>query len=229
MQPQYLRVCGFLIAWHTSMFVIISSSYLDLFQNNVLPHHQSHQVMQSILNLRLSYIKKKCILLYTAHFFFFKNKSYLYLRNVASASFARAWAHQEIEWPKLYVEGSNIFIFVVKRCIATSVFHLLKFIHAVTTFYTPMHTITPTHGQQPELLFLGSLSTHGFDTWMATGSELFLLLTCPHTTAFTLLSIFSPLEASGIKSGRQYGPSTRNDLFRLPSASQKRTCLSSLN
>ena len=32
-----------------------------------------------------------------------------------------------------------------------------------------------------------------------TGSELFSLLTCPHTTAFTLLRIFSPLETSSIK------------------------------
>ena len=32
-----------------------------------------------------------------------------------------------------------------------------------------------------------------------TGSELFSLLTCPHTTTFTLLSIFSPLEMSSIK------------------------------
>ena len=73
---------------------------------------------------------------------------------VAHCSFAQAWAHQEIEWPKLYVEGSNIFISIVKRCIGTSVFHLLKFIHAVTTFYTPMHTITSTHGQQPEQLLI---------------------------------------------------------------------------
>ena len=46
---------------------------------------------------------------------------------------------------------------------------------------------------------LGSLSTHVFETRMATGSELFSLLTYPHTTAFTLLSIFSLLEMSSIK------------------------------
>ena len=37
---------------------------------------------------------------------------------------------------------------------------------------------------------LGSLSTRVFETRMATGSELFSLLTCPHTTTFTLVSIF---------------------------------------
>ena len=37
--------------------------------------------------------------------------------------------------------------------------------------------------------------------WEAEGnrSELFLLLTCPHTTTFTLLSIFSPWEVSSVK------------------------------
>ena len=33
-----------------------------------------------------------------------------------------------------------------------------------------------------------SLSTRAFETWTVTGSELFSLLTCPHTTTFTLLS-----------------------------------------
>ena len=46
---------------------------------------------------------------------------------------------------------------------------------------------------------LGSLSTRVFETRTATGSELFSLLTCPHTTTFTLLSIFSPLETSNIQ------------------------------
>ena len=46
---------------------------------------------------------------------------------------------------------------------------------------------------------LGSLSTRVFEMRTATGSELFLLLTCPHTTTFTLLSIFSLLEMSSIK------------------------------
>ena len=48
-------------------------------------------------------------------------------------------------------------------------------------------------------LLLGSLSTRVFKTRTATGSELFSLLTCPHTTTFTLLSIFSPLETISIK------------------------------
>ena len=46
---------------------------------------------------------------------------------------------------------------------------------------------------------LGSLSTRVSETRTATGSELFSLLTCPHTTTFILLRIFSPLEISGIK------------------------------
>ena len=46
---------------------------------------------------------------------------------------------------------------------------------------------------------LKSLSTRVFETRTITGSELFSLLTCPHTTTFTLLSIFSPLETSSIK------------------------------
>ena len=45
---------------------------------------------------------------------------------------------------------------------------------------------------------LESLSTRVFETRTATGSELFSLLTWPHTTTFTLLSIFSPLEMSSI-------------------------------
>ena len=40
---------------------------------------------------------------------------------------------------------------------------------------------------------------HVFETRTATGSELFSLLTCFHTTTFTLLSIFSPLEMISTK------------------------------
>ena len=55
-------------------------------------------------------------------------------------------------------------------------------------------------GEYPPVLALkGSLSTHVSETRTATGSELFSLLTCPHTTALTLLSIFSPLVMSRIK------------------------------
>ena len=39
---------------------------------------------------------------------------------------------------------------------------------------------------------IGSLSV--FETRTTTGSELISLLSCPHTTTFALLSIFSPLE-----------------------------------
>ena len=35
--------------------------------------------------------------------------------------------------------------------------------------------------------------------WVKIGSELFSLLTCLHTTTFTLLSIFSPLEVIRVK------------------------------
>ena len=75
---------------------------------------------------------------------------------------------------------------------------------------------------------LGSLSMRVFETRMATVSELFSFLICLHTTTFTLPSIFSPLDIVSIKSGRHHCPSARNFLFRLPSASQKRACLSSL-
>ena len=46
---------------------------------------------------------------------------------------------------------------------------------------------------------IGNLSTHVFETRTATGSELFSFLTCFHTTTFTLLSIFSPLEMISTK------------------------------
>ena len=47
---------------------------------------------------------------------------------------------------------------------------------------------------------IGSLSTRVFETRTATGSELISLLTYPHTTTFTLLSIFSLLKVSSRKS-----------------------------
>ena len=46
---------------------------------------------------------------------------------------------------------------------------------------------------------LGSLSTPVSETRTATGSELISLLTYPHTTTFTLVSIFSPLKISSRK------------------------------
>ena len=46
---------------------------------------------------------------------------------------------------------------------------------------------------------IGSLSTRVFETRTATGSEVISLLTYPHTTTFTLLSIFSPLKISSRK------------------------------
>ena len=47
--------------------------------------------------------------------------------------------------------------------------------------------------------YLGSLRSYVFETRTVTESELFSLLTCPHTTTFTLLNIFSLLEMSSIK------------------------------
>ena len=46
---------------------------------------------------------------------------------------------------------------------------------------------------------IGSLSTRVFGTRTATGSVLFSLLTCFHTTTFTFPSIFYPLEIISIK------------------------------
>ena len=43
------------------------------------------------------------------------------------------------------------------------------------------------------------ISARIFETQMVPGSEVFSLLTCPHTTTFTLLSIYSPLEMSSTK------------------------------
>ena len=48
-------------------------------------------------------------------------------------------------------------------------------------------------------ILIGSLSTRVFEMRTVTGSDLFSLLTCPHTTTFTLLNIFSSLEMSSIK------------------------------
>lgn len=44
-----------------------------------------------------------------------------------------------------------------------------------------------------------TLSTRVFEAQTATGSDSFSLLACPHTTTFSLLSIFSPLEMSSMK------------------------------
>ena len=49
------------------------------------------------------------------------------------------------------------------------------------------------------MIVLGSLRLRVFETRTATGSELFSLLTCFHTTTFTLLSIFFPLEMISTK------------------------------
>ena len=54
------------------------------------------------------------------------------------------------------------------------------------------HPSSPPSPPSPPILPSGNMRT-------ATGSELFSLSTCPHTTTFTLLCIFSPLEMSSIK------------------------------
>ena len=88
-------------------------------------------------------------------------------------------------------------------------------------------TTTLLIGSEPSKLhvglpLIGSLSTLIFETRTANGSELFSLLTCLQTTTFTFLSTFSPLAMISVKI------CARNVLFRLPSASQKPACLSSL-
>ena len=84
--------------------------------------------------------------------------------------------------------------------------------------------------RQPYQYFLrlGSLSMHVFETRTATGSERFSLLTCLHTTAFALPSIFSPLGMLGIKIWKI--PLSWHAKCPLPVvvASQKRACLNSL-
>ena len=57
------------------------------------------------------------------------------------------------------------------------------------------HPPHPPHPPRPSY----PRGTHVFEMRTATGSELFSLSTCPHTTTFTLLCIFSPLEMSSIK------------------------------
>ena len=57
----------------------------------------------------------------------------------------------------------------------------------------------PSSSYVLKLVILGSLSTRVFETRTATGSELFFLLTCLHTTTFTLLSIFCSLEMISLK------------------------------
>ena len=57
-----------------------------------------------------------------------------------------------------------------------------------------MSSFRPLPSNLPPWKVLGSSRTSVFETRTRTGSELFSLLTCLHTTTFTLLSIISPLE-----------------------------------
>ena len=69
-------------------------------------------------------------------------------------------------------------------------------------------------------LIIGSLSMHVFETRTATGSELFSLLTCLHTTAFALPSdLFSIRDA--------WGDTTV--LTREMSSSGRRPCLKNVH
>ena len=70
------------------------------------------------------------------------------------------------------------------------------------TYFTDLIRKEADNGKATGAVFidlLGSLSRRVFETRTVTGSELFSLLPCSHTTTFTLLSIFSPLETSSIK------------------------------
>ena len=79
------------------------------------------------------------------------------------------------------------------------------------------------------LLIIGSLSSRVFETRTTTGSGLFPPLTCLHTAIFTLLNIVSLLEMIRVKFWETpLSWHAKWILFRLPSASQKRACLSSL-
>ena len=99
---------------------------------------------------------------------------------------------------------------------------VLLYTLCMSKYVTNAFLLVSSSIRSKQLLLIGSLSTRVFETRTATGSELFSILTCPHTTTFTLLSIFSPLEMSNIQI---WGTSTRNVPFRLQSASQKHACL----
>ena len=77
----------------------------------------------------------------------------------------------------------------------------LAFRNTLTKHYDFKHVATcwSARVRDHDQLYVGSLSTRVFETRTATGSKQFSLLTCPHTTTFTLLSIFSPLKLSSIK------------------------------
>ena len=61
---------------------------------------------------------------------------------------------------------------------------------AITTAPPLLPCHNRCHGQRLSSSSIGNLSTCVFETRTATGSELFSLLTCLHTTTLTLLSIF---------------------------------------
>ena len=78
---------------------------------------------------------------------------------------------------------------------------------------------------------VGSLSTRVFETRTATGSELFSLLTYLHTKNIYIAKYLFSIRDDWYKedtTGRHHCPGSQNVLFRLPSPSQKRTCLSFL-
>ena len=62
-----------------------------------------------------------------------------------------------------------------------------------------LHDATATHSTSLRRAYDMTLSTRVFETRTVVGSELFSLLTCPHTSIFTLPSVFSSLEMCSIK------------------------------
>ena len=66
--------------------------------------------------------------------------------------------------------------------------------HPSSHLYDPLRSHQVLKKYQEKWFDLCQLSTHVFKTRTVTGSELFSLSTFPHTTTFTLLCIFSPLE-----------------------------------
>ena len=78
---------------------------------------------------------------------------------------------------------------VIRRC----EFRILDIFQCLTVHNRSLYEL-------PEVTALGNLSTRVFETRTVTGSDLFSLSTCPHTTIFPLLIILSSIEMRSIKS-----------------------------
>ena len=77
-------------------------------------------------------------------------------------------------------------------------------------------------------MLLGSLSMRVFETRTATGSELFSLLTCVHTTTFTLLNIFYLLKKISTKIWETPLPWHAKRSLPVAVRVSKRPCLSNV-